>query len=111
MDSIGNFKRILVAVEDSPYSEKAAKYGFHIAKLMNAQVALLNVMDPPATSITSDPILGQQPFITPEISELKEEASNTVLEKFSEGWEGEQALTTFSKLGNPRIEILATAHE
>jgi nucleotide-binding universal stress UspA family protein len=68
-------------------------------------------MDPPSTSYTGDPLLGQQPLIMPEIAQLQEEASRAVLERFGELWSGEQELTTFSQIGNPRVEILATAEE
>jgi nucleotide-binding universal stress UspA family protein len=111
MDVESNFKRILIAIEDSPFSEKATRIGFNLAKTLNAKVALLNVMDPPSTSYTGDPLLGQQPLIMPEIAQLQEEASKAVLERFGELWSGEQELTTFSQIGNPRVEILATAEE
>jgi nucleotide-binding universal stress UspA family protein len=111
MDAASNFKRILIAIDDSPFSEKATRIGFNLAKTLNAKVALLNVMDPPSTSYTGDPLLGQQPLIMPEIAQLQEEASKAVLERFGELWSGEQELTTFSQMGNPRVEILATAEE
>lgn len=111
MDVESNFKRILIAIEDSPFSAKATRIGFNLAKTLNAKVALLNVIDPPSTSYTGDPLLGQQPLIIPEIAQLQEEASKAVLERFRELWSGEQELTTFSQIGNPRLEILATAEE
>lgn len=105
------FNRILIAVEDSPFSEKAILVGFSLAHQMNAFVALINVMDPPSTSYTGDPLLGQQPLILPEVTELQEEASKTILKRFGDLWTGDNALTTFSVIGNPRVEILATAEE
>lgn len=111
MDAESNFKRILIAIDDSPFSEKATRIGFNLAKTLDAKVALLNVMDPPSTSYTGDPLLGQQPLIMPEIAQMQEEASKAVLERFGKLWNGEQELTTFSQIGNPRIEILATAEE
>ncbi len=111
MDVKSNFKRILIAIDDSTFSEKATRIGFNLAKTLNSKVALLNVMDPPSTSYTGDPLLGQQPLIIPEIAQLQEEASRAVLERFGKLWEGEQELTTFSQIGNPRIEILSTAEE
>jgi len=111
MTAISNFQRILIAIEDSPYSEKAALYGFHLAHIMGAHVALLNVMDPPSTTYSGDPLLGQQPLIMPEIAEMQEEASRAILERYSSSWKSDKNLVTFSKVGNPRIEILATADE
>lgn len=111
MDVESNFKRILIAIDDSTFSEKATRIGFNLAKTLNAKVALLNVMDPPSTSYTGDPLLGQQPLIMPEIAQMQEEASKAVLQRFGKLWTGQQELTTFSQVGNPRIEILATAEE
>jgi nucleotide-binding universal stress UspA family protein len=111
MTTISNFQRILIAIDDSASSEKAAQYGFHLAHVMHAHVALLNVMDPPTTTYSGDPLLGQQPLVMPEIAEMQEEASRTVLEKYSSFWKSEKELVTYSKIGNPRVEILATAEE
>jgi len=111
MTTISNFQRILIAIDDSASSEKAAKYGFHLAHVMHASVALLNVMDPPTTTYSGDPLLGQQPLVMPEIAEMQEEASRSVLEKYSAYWKSEKELVTYSKIGNPRVEILATAEE
>jgi nucleotide-binding universal stress UspA family protein len=111
MAGINNFQRILIAIDDSPYSEKAAQYGFHLAHLMNAHVALLNVMDPPSATYSGDPLLGQQPLVIPEIINIQEEASRSILERYGSIWDSEKELVTFSKVGNPRIEILATAEE
>lgn len=108
---VTNFQKILIAVDDSPHSEKAARYGFFLGRSMNAHVALLNVMDPPATTYSGDPLLGQQPLVMPELASLQEDASKAILDRFGNLWEGEKNLFTFSKVGNPRVEILATAEE
>lgn len=105
------FKRILIAIDDSTFSEKATRIGFGLAETLNARVALLNVMDPPSTSYTGDPLLGQQPLIIPEVAQMQEEASKAVLERFGNLWKGQQELTTFSQVGSPRVEILAVAEE
>src|SRR5690554_5082828 len=101
MAGINNFQRILIAIDDSPYSEKAAQYGFHLAHLMNAHVALLNVMDPPSATYSGDPLLGQQPLVIPEIINIQEEASRSILERYGSIWDSEKELVTFSKVGNP----------
>lgn len=109
MENTAPFKRILIAIDDSIFSEKAARTGFDLAKISDAKVALLNVMDPPSTSYSGDPILGQQPLIVPEIAQVQEEASRAVLERYGSFWQGESELTSFSQIGNPRTEILAIA--
>jgi len=107
-------QRILIAVEDSKYSEKAVKYGFHLANALGAQVALLHVVDPPPTSSYTavDPIMGVNPVFIPETTEIQEEASQALLSRLAALWTGgEQHLSKFSKIGQPRQEILDTANE
>ena len=41
-----NFKRILIAVDNSTCAEKAAKTGYEMAELYGAEVALLNIVEP-----------------------------------------------------------------
>lgn len=108
---ITKFQKILIAVDDSPQSERAAQYGFFLGKSMDAHVALLNVMDPPASTYSGDPLLGQQPLVMPEIASMQEEASKSILERLSSLWTGSHNLFTFTKVGTPRVEILATAEE
>lgn len=105
------FQRILIAIDDTTFSEKATRIGFSMAKSLNARVALINVMSSPSTSYTGDPLLGQQPLVLPEIAQMQEEASKSILERYGSLWEGEHELTTFSQVGNPRVEILAAAEE
>lgn len=105
------FQRILIAIDDTPFSEKATKIGFSMAKSMNARVALINVISLPSTSYTGDPLLGQQPLISPEIAQMQEETSKAILQRFGSLWKGEHELTTFSQVGIPRVEILAVAEE
>lgn len=41
-----NYKRILIAVDNSLSAEKAAKAGYQMAALYGAEVALLNIVEP-----------------------------------------------------------------
>ncbi len=54
-------KRILIGIDDSKYAERAAAYGFEIARKFNASVGLVNVVSPsvmPPMGTSADPILG-----------------------------------------------------
>lgn len=111
-----NFKtqRILIAVDDSNNSEKAVEYGYHLARLLDASIALLNVIDPPATSSYSsiDPIMGAQPLYVPELSQIQEDSSNELLMRLKASWDGgTERISTFHRLGQPKQEILSTAAE
>jgi nucleotide-binding universal stress UspA family protein len=51
-------KKILVPVDGSKPSEKAAEYAIHIAKTMKANVVALHVMNIPAYAFTTTPVEG-----------------------------------------------------
>lgn len=107
-------QRILIAVEDSKYSEKAVRYGYHLAQAFNGEVALVHVIDPPTSSTYGavDPIMGVNPVYIPEINEVQEQASTDLLNRLASLWpNGEQHVTKISKLGQPRKEILEAANE
>ncbi|WP_134089333.1 universal stress protein [Olivibacter sp. XZL3] len=109
-----NTQRILIAVEDSKYSENAVRYGYHLAQAFNGEVALVHVIDPPTSSTYGavDPIMGVNPVYIPEINEVQQQASEDLLNRLAMLWpNGEQSVTKISKLGQPRKEILETANE
>ena len=49
-----NFKKILIAVDNSTCAEKAAKAGYELAGKFNAEVALVNIIEPIPANINSD---------------------------------------------------------
>lgn len=106
-------KKILIAVEDSEYSEIAADYGFALAGKLGARVGLVHVNDvlPTTTPNLADPLLNE-PMVTmmPEAIALQEEASARLFDRLIRNRDRE-TVTTFTQLGNARDEILATAEE
>lgn len=40
-----NFRKIVIAIDDSPIAEKVALTGFQIAQQLNAEIALVSVVD------------------------------------------------------------------
>jgi len=105
-------KKILIAVEDSPYSDKATAYGFALARQMDASVALLHVNEMPvAVPYVADPLLNEPPIMMPELMYAQEESSKKLLDRICEKMGDGITLFTFHKLGDPKSEILATADE
>jgi len=49
-----NLKKILIAVDNSTCSEKAAKTGYELAKTFDAEVALVNIIEPVPATISQD---------------------------------------------------------
>jgi len=49
-----DFKKILIAVDNSTCSEKAAKTGYEMAAKFNAEVALVNIVEPLPATVNPD---------------------------------------------------------
>ena len=49
-----NLKKILIAVDNSTCSEKAAKAGYDLAKTFGAEVALVNIIEPVPANVNPD---------------------------------------------------------
>ena len=49
-----NFKRILIAVDNSTCSEKAARTGYEMAEKFDAEVALVNIVEPVPATVNPD---------------------------------------------------------
>jgi len=112
MTNLENLKRILIAVEDNIYSDHAVTYGLALARKLNAEVALVHVNEiPAATPYIADPMLNETSFIMPEMMNIQEDASNALFDRIKTQAGDDISLYTFTKLGNPKTEILATAEE
>lgn len=112
MKTLNQITKILIAIEDSQYSERAAGYGFDLAEKLNASVTLLHVNEVPVgTSYITDPMLNESQVVLPDLIHLQDESSKKLLDRISEIYEGRVPTYTYTKLGNPRDEILATAEE
>lgn len=106
------YHRVLIATDDSECSKKALQHGYNLAKTMDASVALIHVIEPAApTNYGADPLMGQQPLVVPETTEIQEENSRAMLSEISKGFEGLKEVFTFSRIGNPKQEILTVASE
>lgn len=112
MKSIDQLHKILIAVEDSKYSDTVARYGYDLAKKFGAVIALLHVNDiPVSTPYVTDPMLNEPPVVMPDMMQVQDESSRKLLNRIADSF-GEGVTTyTFHKLGNPRDEILLTAEE
>ena len=112
MKAPSQLHKILIAIDDSSYSEIAANYGFELAKKLDAEVGLLHVSEVPVrTSFGIDPMLNDTTLVMPEMMQIQEEASKKLLARFADSYGKESTIHPFLKLGNPRDEIIATANE
>lgn len=106
------YQRILIATDDSECSKKALQHGYSLAKHMEASVALIHVIEPASpTNYGADPLMGQQPIIIPETTEIQEENSKKLLDEISRDFQDVKEVFTFSRIGTPKQEILTVASE
>jgi len=100
------FKKILIAIEDSANAMRAARIGFALAHQLKAKLALVYVVDKSREVVNAD--LG----ITPEQSGtvLLNEAENTI-EQLIKMYNGVEEIFRFTPEGSPEKEILKIARE
>ncbi len=106
------FSRILVAVDDTPCSHRAIDYAKDIVSEIHPSLAIVTVVPPTSpTAYGVDPLLGQQPIIVPEVSEIQQQASQDFLNRLAAEFVGAKETFTFNRVGDIRDEILTTAKE
>jgi len=75
-----NFKKILIAVDNSICAEKAAKTGYEMAAKFGAEVALLNIIEPAPETVNPEFTLAPAMM---EMYDNSEENSQTLLQEIS----------------------------
>lgn len=107
------FSRILLAVDDTKCSEKAIVYAQNIVSRLEPHLAIVTVVPPTSPSAYgSDPILGQQPVVVPELSSIQLESALEYLKDVAKKFEpAAKQITLFNKIGSVRDEILTAAEE
>lgn len=86
-----NFRKILIAVDNSTCSEKAAKSGYELAKTYGAEVALVNIIEPIASTMNQDITLAP---VLLESYDNSEENSHILLKEIERTY-GEGIKTTY----------------
>ncbi len=112
MISPDNIHKILIAVEDSSYSDQAVNYGVLLAQKLGSKIVLVHVDEIPMTTpYVADPLLNESPGMIPEMMQIQEEASKNLFNRLQKA-HGEKAdITTSTRIGRPQDEILAAADE
>ncbi|MBL7735261.1 MAG: universal stress protein [Chitinophagaceae bacterium] len=100
------YKKILIAIDNSAYSMKAAKAGFSLAHALKAAIGLLYVVDKAKEVVNAD--LG----ITPGQSQtvLLNEAEKTI-EQYIRLYDGVEQVEKFAPEGIPGEEIVNISKE
>ena len=106
------FQRILIAVDETPCSDKVISYAKEYFLSNESSIALITVV-PPNSPITygADPLLGQQPIIVPEITEIQQETSEKFVQNVAQQFSASASVFTFTRVGSIKQEILEVAQE
>ena len=112
MISPENIHRILIAVDDSPYSDQAVSYGVLLAKNLGSKITLVHVDEIPISSpYSADPLLNESPAMIPELMHIQEEASKLLFKKIKEQHGDVVEMSTVTKIGRAQDEILSVADD
>ncbi len=103
-----SYQRILIAVDNSVSAEKAAKVGYQIAGRYNAEVGLLNIVEP-APPI-ANPDFGFAPAIL-EIYDNSIENSHVLLKEIESKFSNGSKTTYLSAVDTATAGILQQADE
>jgi nucleotide-binding universal stress UspA family protein len=108
------FKKILIGIDDSRQSEKAASYGFELARLLQAEVGLVEVIEPIIIPPTSTGIVGGEidmiSNIPPvEMMNAQDAAAKNVMQRFVATYGAEHNITQFLETGDAATVLVDTA--
>ena len=102
------FKKILIAVDNSTCSEKAAKTGYEMAIKFGAEVALLNIIEPTPATVNPDFTLAP---VFMEIYDNSEENSQVLLQQIATTHGNGIATTYLTSLDTATHGIIQQAEE
>ncbi|MEO5909569.1 MAG: universal stress protein [Pelobium sp.] len=110
MENLKAFEKILIAVDDSKYSFKAADYGFALARKLNAKVALIHINEMPmAMNVTGDPILGDPGMVLPDMMDIQKEQADKLFERLKSEFAKGITVDEYNLVGNITDEIIEIA--
>lgn len=97
-------KKILIAVDDSPTSEKVATQGFQLAKQLNSEIALVSVID--TTLMMTDGNITPSEFVALLKKDYQKNQKLLIENVFKDN-----KIWTFIEKGVPHEVILKVAEE
>jgi nucleotide-binding universal stress UspA family protein len=106
-------KKILIGIDESPFADHAAAYGFVLAEKLNADVGLIHIIEPivAPTPITADYAIGM-PFdntsetMLPEMMHIQDEQSRGMIAQTIKKYGGDTLITVFTEYGDTADGII-----
>lgn len=101
---MNNIKKILIAVDDGPVAEKVALDSLHLARQLNAEMALVSIVD-----IAS--LMGEGGITTAEIGDIVKKEYKQNHQMLMDKVFKDSKVWSFVEKGKPHEEILKVAQE
>jgi nucleotide-binding universal stress UspA family protein len=110
-------KKILIGIGDSKFADNATKYGFDLARKLQANVGLIHITEPTAMGTpiaTTDTSMGmpfEEPMnlVMPELMHIQDEQSKRLVNDAIKNYGNDVQVTVFSEYGDTAEGILACA--
>ena len=103
-----NFKKILIAVDNSTCAEKAAKTGYEMAVKFDSEVALINIIEPAPATVNPDFTLAP---VFLEAYDNSEENSHLLLKEIENKYSNGISTTYLSIIDTASHGIIQQAEE
>jgi nucleotide-binding universal stress UspA family protein len=103
-----NVKKVLIAVDNSTCSEKAARVGYEIAQTFGAEVALVNVIEPIPANVNPDMTLAP---VFLETYDNSEENSHVLLKEIEDKYANGIQTTYLSVMDSAAHGIIQQSEE
>jgi len=103
-----DFKKIIIAVDNSICAEKAAKTGYEMAFKFNSEVALINIIEPAPAAVNPDFTLAP---VFLETYDNSEENSHQLLKEIADKYSNGIATTYLSIIDTASHGIIQQAQE
>lgn len=108
------FKKILIGIDDSHQSEKAAAYGFALAKLLGAEVGLVEVIEPMIVPPLSTGIVGGEMDMLNnlppvQVMNAQDASAKNVMQHYVAQYGAEHNITQFLETGDAATVVVDTA--
>ena len=108
-------RKILIAVDDSRYADHAAEFGFEMARLCNAGVGLVNIIEPIIMPAGSDSITGISTEVSmvdeSEMVRIQKEAAENTVRRIQAQYAEDLKITNFTEYGLTADGILKCSAE
>jgi nucleotide-binding universal stress UspA family protein len=112
-------KKILIGIDESKYAEYAAKYGFEIAKTLNAHVGIVHIVEPTAIPLSTNgadtilgtPIQGLSGINDIAVLNAENELSESMIERTAKKYGGSLEVTHFNEYGSTADGIISCSKE